>query len=165
MSSKRGDTQVHTGSTPIQLSMRMTNLFSSSDTTVTYASVADVFEHVQFSEEPISFNKRRPYRVVGAKGDLAYCALRKKSIQIQTFKGTWTLPFPDSMEEDPYMNRSCYSAFLVMLMYIADIRVSQTAAYPLRYRGDFQHVKFLDVPDARVIRNASDISNCLLDEI
>lgn len=126
---------------------------------------ADVFEHVQFNEEPISFGKRRPYRVVDAKGDLAYCALRKKSIQIQTFKGTWTLTFHDSMEEDPYMNCSCYNAFLVLLMYIADIRVSQTAAYPLRYRGDFQHVKFLDVPDARVIRNASDISNCLLDEI
>lgn len=126
---------------------------------------ADVFEHVQFNKEPISFGKRRPYRVVDAKGDLAYCALRKKSIQIQTFKGTWTLTFHDSMEEDPYMNCSCYNAFLVMLMYIADIRVSQTAAYPLRYRGDFQHVKFLDVPDAHVIRNASDISNCLLDEI
>lgn len=126
---------------------------------------ADVFEHVQFSKEPISFNKRPPYRVVDAKGDLAYCALRKKSIQIQTFKGTWTLTFPDSMEEDPYMNRSCYNAFLVMLTYIADIRVSQTAAYPLKYRGGFQHVKSLDLPDARVIRNASDISNCLLDEI
>lgn len=119
-------------------------------------NMSDVFE---------AWGHAGAYRFVVAKGDLAYCALRKKSIQIQTFKGTWTLTFHDSMEEDPYMNCSCYNAFLVMLMYIADIRVSQTAAYPLRYRGDFQHVKFLDVPDARVIRNASDISNCLLDEI
>lgn len=143
---------------------------------------SDVEKYITVDRSGINTVERKVYQLVNDNVVGAYVAIGKKTIQVQTAKGTWTLTIPDIIEGTRYrrdneddmeeleeevaiFERNHFREMLaVMLLKLADIHISFINWYPLSGKKNFKYLKPINRPDVVSAKSLNEIYNAEPDE-